>query len=236
MATITTFLKLRVPDNLDSDSRFNLERIDTLARSGLFDSTGQLLLRSNNNIVFRPGNGVGGTVTTNHQIANFNINSETLTLNDDITFAGNWKLPGSKLTPSFDEAAVTVTSANSNKLNLAAPATLTSDLTFTFPDADGTAGQVLSTDGSGNFGWSTVLTSSSIPQTLAVTWSTADGTTKSINHGFNTTDIIIKVYDIQCREYILLDDVHFVDNNNVSLTVSVAPGASGFRVFLLEIL
>ena len=38
-------------------------------------------------------------------------------------------------------------------LSIAAPDTITSDTTLTFPNGAGTAGQILSTDGSGNLSW-----------------------------------------------------------------------------------
>lgn len=40
-----------------------------------------------------------------------------------------------------------------NYIAIRAPASLTSDTTFTLPSADGTADQVMKTDGSGNLGW-----------------------------------------------------------------------------------
>lgn len=93
MAETTPYAKLRVDDALTTDARYNLYRIDTLFSSGLFDSSGNLTLRSATDITFRPGNGVGGSVVCNHKLTNFSINSTTLTLNDDITFSGTWTLP-----------------------------------------------------------------------------------------------------------------------------------------------
>jgi hypothetical protein len=43
----------------------------------------------------------------------------------------------------------------SNYVALQAPATVASDITWTLPNADGTSGQVLSTDGSGTLSWAT---------------------------------------------------------------------------------
>jgi hypothetical protein len=42
-----------------------------------------------------------------------------------------------------------------NTLELKAPATLAGDVAFTLPNADGTNGQVLSTNGSGTLSWAT---------------------------------------------------------------------------------
>ena len=50
--------------------------------------------------------------------------------------------------------------ANSNYLGFKAPATVTSNLTWTLPSADGTNGQVLGTNGSGTLSWVTPSTAS----------------------------------------------------------------------------
>jgi hypothetical protein len=50
----------------------------------------------------------------------------------------------------------------SNYVALKAPASLTSDVTFTLPSADGTANQVLKTDGSGNLSFDTVSTAGTV--------------------------------------------------------------------------
>ena len=48
-----------------------------------------------------------------------------------------------------------VGTTNSNYLGFKAPATVTSNLTWTLPSADGTNGQVLGTNGSGTLSWVT---------------------------------------------------------------------------------
>ena len=47
------------------------------------------------------------------------------------------------------------TDNGTNYVGLQAPASIASDITFKLPNADGTANQVLKTDGSGNLGWAT---------------------------------------------------------------------------------
>ena len=47
---------------------------------------------------------------------------------------------------------------NTNYIGLKAPGTVAANVTFTLPDADGTADYVLKTDGSGNLGWVAPLT------------------------------------------------------------------------------
>lgn len=100
MAELTPNIKLRVDDDLDTDARYNLYRIDSSLGSGLFDSSGILTLRSSTDISLRPGNGNGGSLICNHKLTNFSINSTTLTLNDDITFSGTWTMPWANVSKS----------------------------------------------------------------------------------------------------------------------------------------
>jgi hypothetical protein len=57
---------------------------------------------------------------------------------------------------------------------------------------------------------------------VAYTWSTADGATKSITHSLNKTTITVTIYD-ENGEDILVDTIDRTDNNNLSLAASVAP-------------
>jgi len=50
------------------------------------------------------------------------------------------------------------TDNGTNYVALKAPDSLSADVTWTLPNADGTANQVLKTDGAGNFGWATTST------------------------------------------------------------------------------
>ena len=58
-------------------------------------------------------------------------------------------------------------SDSSNWIALQAPATIGSNITLTLPTADGSAGQYLKTDGSGNLGWATDATTDATKMPLA---------------------------------------------------------------------
>ena len=58
-------------------------------------------------------------------------------------------------------------SNGANYLGLKAPASVTADLTWTLPDGDGSSGQFLKTDGSGNLSWGTDSTVDSTKLPLA---------------------------------------------------------------------
>lgn len=60
------------------------------------------------------------------------------------------------------------TDNGTNYVGLAAPASITSNVTWTLPASDGTNGQVLSTNGSGTLSWATASGGSGGTKTLAV--------------------------------------------------------------------
>lgn len=59
-------------------------------------------------------------------------------------------------------------SDSSNYVAFQAPATVASNVTWTLPNADGTSGQVLSTDGSGALSWSTPSSGISTGKSIAM--------------------------------------------------------------------
>jgi hypothetical protein len=102
---------------------------------------------------------------------------------------------------------------------------------LTLPTDDGTPGQLLSTDGSGNLSWSGTGGFGG----FAADWSLADGTTKAITHGLGTKDVLISIFDKANDEDILVDSVIRTSTNVVTLTSSVAPSASGWRVLIKQV-
>ena len=86
----------------------------------------------------------GNTITTLGTNANLTLDPNgsgqtNVVGNLQVGFAGNLKLGDGD---------------NSNFVNLKSPATLAADYTLTMPADDGTSGQFLTTDGSGNLSWS----------------------------------------------------------------------------------
>lgn len=87
--TLTRNLKLRIDSNLTANSKYNLEKLDTLGSTFLVDTQNNLLLRSITNIVIEPnsadlgGSGTGGDVsigTASHSLANLNIYASSLNI------------------------------------------------------------------------------------------------------------------------------------------------------------
>lgn len=96
--------------------------------------------------------------------------------------------------------------------------------------AVGTNGQVLKVVG-GAVTWS----DDSGSNTFKADWVTGDGTSKVVNHALGTSDVMVQIYDKANGETIEIDTVDRTDTNNVTVTASSAPGASGWRVLIIEI-
>jgi hypothetical protein len=63
-------------------------------------------------------------------------------------------------------------------------------------------------------------------------WITSDGTSKAVTHSFNTDDVSVNLYDIDTKEEIWVDTIVRTTTNQVTLTSSVAPSGSGWRVVI----
>lgn len=92
--TLTRNLKLRVNSNLTADARYNLLRLDLLGSTFIVDTTNNLNIRSEADVLIEPesadigGSGVGGTVslgTPSHSLNQVNIFSDTLEVSSPIS-------------------------------------------------------------------------------------------------------------------------------------------------------
>jgi len=152
---LTPNLKLILDDNLTTDSRTNLLKIDTLGGSTLVDNTGNLRIRSKQDISILPnsndigGSGSGGTVNVGESGNNISV----LDL-----FATSVSLNAANLL--IESGSVRFTDG-SNFVSFIKPASFPSgDVVFTVPNEDGTTGQVLQTNGAGVLSFVSTLTDS----------------------------------------------------------------------------
>lgn len=184
--SVTRNLKLRLSSNLTADARFNLERIDLLGSTFLVDTSSDLRIRSESDILIEPesadigGSGIGGSLsigTPDHALSAFNVYATTINL------TGNLTLPDSavsgtkslilKYKSDLDGAAETtadrslfldLNGANRNLilggsyslLGGSLSLTLPESLAYTYPSGYGTPGQVWAGDGAGNWIWTSV--------------------------------------------------------------------------------
>ena len=87
---------------------------------------------------------------------------------------GNTRIPQRKALRFYD-------ADSSNYVGFSAPAAVTSNVTWSLPPADGTSGQVLTTDGSGNTSWTAKTTGAS------GTFVSQDGKTVTVTNGLITS-------------------------------------------------
>jgi len=170
--TLTPYLKLRVSPELTPDASYNLYRIDTVGSTIFVTNTGNANLWSQGTINILPnspdvgGTGTGGTL-------NVSISDQPLDLvaiyADDVTVSGNLS-PAVLLLPD-DVTAPTYYSG------LKASNSLTGDTIWTLPTEDGAADQVITTDGAGQLGWTTILTSNLPQNNVRV----GDGSAQAVN-------------------------------------------------------
>lgn len=97
--------------------------------------------------------------------------------------------------------------------------------------AIGTTGQVLTVAG-GTAVWATP---SDAQTAFKANWITADGTSKTVTHNLNSTDIMVTIFDKTDGSTIEVDSEVRTDVNTLTLTASDTPGAAGWRVLILAI-
>lgn len=92
--TLTTNLKLRISSDLTADSRYNLQRLDSLGSIYQIDTTETAKVRSQTNIILQPndpdigGSGSGGTVqfgTADQPLATLQIYSSSIVSNGPLS-------------------------------------------------------------------------------------------------------------------------------------------------------
>jgi hypothetical protein len=230
MATrLTPNLKLRVADTLTSDAVYNLERLDLLGNSIPLTTGASTAIESEGDVEITPG-------------------------------------PGSKILlngPSLVDGTLSL-SSGSYTLKLQT-ATQASNLTLTLPSTVGSAGQFLTTDGTGVLSWTTpnsynlsglsdveftspvanqilqfngtkwVNASISLTkQSGTFTWSVADGASKTISHNYNSTDIIVYIYDPVSKSPVFIDTIDYVTLNTLQLTADEIP-PNNYTVYLSQV-
>ena len=123
------------------------------------------------------GDVVGPASATDNAIVRFDLTTGKLIQNSGVTIddSNNLTLPG-QADLRFGDAD------SSNWVALQAPSTVASNVTFTLPAADGTANQVLTTNGSGALSFAAVSLTAGVTGTLPVANGGTGATTLTANN------------------------------------------------------
>jgi len=124
------------------------------------------------------------------------------------------------------------TANGSNYVGIQAPASLAANVTYTLPTADGTSGQVLTTNGSGTLSWATVATGGGGSSYSAVR--TQSGTTYTLVIGdagdyiqtTSTTAVTITVPPQSSVAWAADTEIYFEQNNTGQLTIAAGSGVT----------
>lgn len=220
--SVTTNLKLILEDTLTTSSKYNLERIDSLGEVFTVTDDRNVEVRAERNISLRPnapeagGTGSGGTLsfgTTTQFLDNLYAYADLFTVFGNLNVGSELRLTQGSNYVGFQAGSPTA------------------NLIWTLPDADGTSGTVLGTDGAGNLSWVNPTGKDS----GSFVWTQAEGTTKTITHNFNATNIQVLVYDSADGSQVGIEGINEISPDVVQLTVVQAPPITGYTVQIQEI-
>jgi len=181
--TLTRNLKLRISSDLTADSKYNLNKLDSLGSIYQIDTNDVAKIRSKSDIQILPndsdigGSGTGGTVSfgsIDQPLSNLSFYADAVSFSggfglEDQAVGGTQKLNikyKSDLLNAVDTVAdrnlnidmegadrQLVLGGNLSILNYNLAFTLQADTSWTLPADNGSDGQVLTTDGNGLLSW-----------------------------------------------------------------------------------
>lgn len=105
---------------------------------------------------------------------------------------------------------------------------------WVIPSNTGSTNKFLQNDGSGNLSWETASGSGTYLSGSA-TWSTGDGTTKTVTHGLGTRQLAVQVLDIDSNYDTIEVQVTRPTNNTIQLVASSAPSGAGWLIIYNQI-
>lgn len=240
--TITRNLKLKIDSSFDDISKYNLNKIDTLASLFQINTNELAIIRSKTDIQLEPnsadvgGSGVGGSIsfgTVDHPLDSVAINaasvdfgSASFALADQATggtkslsLAYKSDLNGSADTMADRVLQIDLDSANRN-LILGGNFSL-SGADFSINISALTSGQVLAYNGLTQV-WENQDPSTSGSSEEVAHWNTADGAVKVISHGFSSRNIDVQIFDENYLN-VEVDSIERSTDDEVTLTASQAP-------------
>ena len=230
MAGVTRNLRLILEDNLTASARFNLERIDQLgsvfplntSSTQSINSEGDIRLDADNGngTVFAPTLQLSGSLILESTEHTFSLQTATQTENLSFTLPGNYGDSGQFLQTSGSGTLTWEDPPSSNFSSL-------NDTLFTNLQT----GEFVQFDG-------TRWINTTIPnarQTTVVDWLVIEGNTKTITHGWGTTNIQVWIYEPGSSSQVFVESVDYVDNDTILLTALASPDLD-YRVHLIQTL
>jgi len=117
---------------------------------------------------------------------------------------------------------------NSNSVSLQAPATVGSNITFKLPNADGSTGQVLKTDGSGNLGWVSQPTGETKPTVGSISPTTITNSQTAVTiTGTNFVSVPqVEAFNPSTGIYYVADSIAFTNATTIVATFTLAVDAT----------
>ena len=123
------------------------------------------------------------------------------------------------------------TANGSNYVGIQAPASLAANVTYTLPTADGTSGQVLTTNGSGTLSWATDATGggasySAVRTQSGTTYTLVIGDAGDYIQTTSTTAVTITVPPQSSVAWAADTEIYFEQNNTGQLTIAAGSGVT----------
>lgn len=212
-ASLTPNLKLRVNDDLTSDAKYNLNRIDSLGGVTKVENNANVRIRSARDIIISPqsedlgGDGSTGQIFIGEAglpIALFSIFAEEIDFNDAVIsgFTLDEVITDEMIAPDAEIDASKIADGSVSNIE--------------FQYLDGLTGNI-----------QTQIDNLSGANQLVATWLNADGTSKTITHNFNTVNVMVQVLNASNNyENITVNSIQRPNSNDITLTSSEAPATS----------
>lgn len=211
--SLTPNLKLRINDDLTSDAKYNLNRIDSLGGVTKVENNANVRIRSARDIIINPqsedlgGDGTGGNVSVGEsglELALLSIFAVEVDFNNAIisNFTLDEVITNEMIAPDAEIDASKIADGSVSNTEFQYLSGVTGDIQTQIDNLSG-ANQ------------------------LASTWVTGDGASKTITHNFGTVNIMVQVLDASDNyRTIEMDSVMRPNSNDVTLIASEAPSTS----------
>lgn len=254
--SLSKYLRLRIDSNLTANAKYNLEKLDLLGSTFIVDTTSNLNIRSESDIILEPqsadldGSGTGGSIslgTSSHSLDEINlyadeINLPILGLSDqgsggttylrlryDTTLSGAVDSTDRVLSLDLNGANRSIIlGGNFSLLGNSLSVTMPASQAYSYPSGYGTPGQVWVGDGAGGWIWTDMSGGGGSGGDVS-------GYATSWITGDGTTKVVthgLLSNDIEVAVYdesstlITVDSVTATTANSITLISSEAPSSS----------